>query len=242
MEIPVLFEDKYLVVISKPNGMLVHTSSYSGKSDEETVTRLLAEQLKDPFYTVHRLDRKTSGLLVFCKKPELVKALQRQAEEGSFTKEYLALLRGYMKETGEITSPVKSPYNDKYKEAYTKYESIAQIELPFPVPPYENARYSLVKFRPLTGRMHQLRIHANKISHPIIGDPRYGNRHHNHYFADHLGINQLFLHAGMIRFVHPVKGTEIQISAPLPDFWLDFFKKAHWNEAAEIISQDPYNH
>jgi tRNA pseudouridine65 synthase len=70
--------------------------------------------------------------------------------------------------------------------------------------------------------MHQLRIHANKIAHPIINDPKYGNRHHNHYFQEELGIPYLFLHANNLVFDHPITGNSIAIEAPLPDFWITF--------------------
>jgi hypothetical protein len=85
--------------------------------------------------------------------------------------------------------------------------------------PYETSRYSLVEFTPKTGRMHQLRIHANKISHPIIGDPKYGNRHHNHMFIEKFGIDKLFLHAKSLEFEHPITNEKLKIQVEVPDFW-----------------------
>ena len=92
-------------------------------------------------------------------------------------------------------------------------------EKDFSIPPYPTSRYSLVLMQPQTGRTHQLRIHANKISHPIIGDHKYGNRHHNHYFSDELGLSNLFLHAYRLCFKHPITGNQLNIKAKLPAFW-----------------------
>jgi tRNA pseudouridine65 synthase len=128
------------------------------------------------------------------------------------------LVRGHISDEGIIDSPVKNERGN-YKDALTHFRCLYQIELLIPVQPYPTARYSLVEFLPKTGRMHQLRIHANKISHPIIGDPKYGNRHHNHMFIDHFGLNQLFLHAKSLKFIHPMTNDEVEVRAPIPDFW-----------------------
>jgi tRNA pseudouridine65 synthase len=170
---------------------------------------------------VHRLDRKTSGLLLFAKRASDVSAFQQLFEAQKIEKTYVALMRGHVPETGTIDSPVKNDRGN-YKEALTHYRCLEHLERDFPIPPYEKQRYSIVELIPKTGRMHQLRIHANKIAHPIINDPKYGNRHHNHYFQDVLGIQELFLHAVTLCFIHPFTDQQISLNAAFPTFWNPF--------------------
>ncbi|MGV3631121.1 MAG: RluA family pseudouridine synthase [Bacteroidota bacterium] len=212
-----MYEDAFILVVNKPNDLLVHHSYYARNIEEDSLAEQLRQQGKAA-YPVHRLDRKTSGLILFSKTKAHVPAFQALFESNSIQKKYAALLRGHLAEAGTIDSPVKNDRGN-YKEALTHYRCLQHIELPIPVEPYETARYSFVEFMPQTGRMHQLRIHANKISHPIIGDPKYGNRHHNHMFIEKFGISQLFLHASSLEFKHPLTGELLRITAPLPVFW-----------------------
>lgn len=225
--IPVLYEDAYCIAFAKPNNLLVHHSHYARNIDELS----LVEQLKalgyESVYPIHRLDRKTSGIILFAKDKQIVPPFQALFEVQSIQKKYLALLRGHVPEIGSIETPVKNERGN-YKEALTLFRCIKHFTLAIPVQPYSESRYSLVEFEPKTGRMHQLRIHANKMSHPIIGDPKYGNRHHNHSFIEKLQISELFLHAAELNFEHPFTKERIVIHAPLPDFWQVFFdRKEH---------------
>lgn len=221
MVLEILYEDAYCLIVNKPNDLLVHHSHYARNIEEDSMVELLIQMGFETPIPVHRLDRKTSGVLLVAKKKEYVVPFQELFSNQprlTIKKTYLALLRGHVAESGEITSPVKNDRGN-YKEAHTNFRCLKQYTLPFPVQPYSEARYSLVEFSPITGRMHQLRIHANKISHPIIGDPKYGNRHHNHYFADELGIQTLFLHAKSLEFEHPISKEQIKVEAELPAFW-----------------------
>jgi len=105
---------------------------------------------------------------------------------------------------------------------------LQKIQLNIAVHPYEFSRYSLVKLLPETGRMHQLRIHMNKISHPIVGDYKYGDRFHNRMFENEFNCNNLFLHANSIEFLHPISKNEINVNAPLPADWNKVFKNFNW--------------
>ena len=221
MELEILYEDDYCLIVNKPGNLLVHHSYYARNIEEQSLIQLLKEKGYEAIVPVHRLDRKTSGVILLAKDKTHVKAFQELFDEQQITKSYYALLRGHTAESGEIDSPVKNDRGN-YKEAFTAYRTLKQFELPIPVEPYPAARYSIVEFIPKTGRMHQLRIHANKISHPIIGDPKYGNRHHNHMFEEKLGISNLFLHAHRLAFVHPFSGEKVAIEAPLPDYWNGF--------------------
>jgi tRNA pseudouridine65 synthase len=219
--INILYEDEFCMLINKPSNMLVH-HSYSSRNLSESLSLMeyfMQQNLR--YYPVHRLDFKTSGIILLAKEKENVSSLQHLFETGKIEKCYLALMRGFLSDIGVIDTPVKNERGN-YKEALTIYECIDTFHLNFSVAPYPTARYSKVKLMPKTGRTHQLRIHANKISHPIIGDPRYGNRHHNHYFAEQLGIPFLFLHAHSLSFIHPFLDKEIFVEAPLPEFWNKF--------------------
>jgi tRNA pseudouridine65 synthase len=217
-EIPIIWEDDFCVVVNKPNNLLVHHSHYSRNVEEASLLQLLQNQGFDFLIPVHRLDRKTSGLLILAKKNEFVKKFQELFGNGLIQKKYHALVRGYVAEGGEINSPVKNERGN-YKEALTHFTCIRQIELDIPVFPYETARYSFVEFTPITGRRHQLRIHACKINHPIVGDHKYGSRHQNQLFAEKLNLPNLFLHANELIFEHPITKKTHNFSAEKEDFW-----------------------
>lgn len=219
--IKILFEDDWCLVVYKPNNLIVHHSYYARNIEETSLTDLVREKGWPEACPVHRLDRKTSGLILFAKKAEWVADFQVLFGNGAIEKKYLALLRGHLEMEGEIDSPVKNDRGN-YKEAKTLFCCLEHFERDYVIPPYEKQRYSLVEMIPVTGRMHQLRIHANKIAHPIINDPKYGNRHHNHYFQNELGIHELFLHAHSLRFKHPFTSEWIELQEPLPDFWKTF--------------------
>lgn len=223
VEIPVLFEDEVCLVVNKPNNMLVHHSHFARNIETPSLVELVREMGYETAVPVHRLDHKTSGALIFVKSNEYASAFQQLFDSKSITKTYAALLRGHIAESGTIDSPVKNERGN-YKEALTHYRCLQHVELNMPVEPYPTSRYSLVEFIPETGRTHQLRIHANKISHPIIGDPKHGNRHHNHAFQEQLQLPDLFLHAGKLAFVHPFRNEQVTITAEFPVFWERFFE------------------
>ena len=197
---------------------MVHHSHYARNIEENSLVELLKLQGFETPVPVHRLDRKTSGLILFVKKKEDAAVFQKLFDEDQIQKTYWALVRGFIAKNGVIDSPVKNERGN-YKEALTEFTCLETFERDFKIPPYASQRYSLVEFCPKTGRYHQLRIHANKIAHPIINDPKYGNRHHNHYFQEELGIHELFLHARKLEFIHPVEKDYISIEAELPLHW-----------------------
>lgn len=221
MEIPILYEDEYCLIVNKPNNILVHHSHFARNIEEPSLVERLREQGFDTPIPVHRLDHKTSGVLLVAKSTEWVKQFQELFEAKTITKTYVALVRGHVIAEGVIDSPVKNERGN-YKDAITHFRCLEQVELNIPVVPYATARYSFVEFKPETGRMHQLRIHANKISHPIIGDPKHGNRHHNHFFQERFDLGMLFLHASQLAFVHPITQEKMEVSAEKPAFWNTF--------------------
>jgi tRNA pseudouridine65 synthase len=224
MKIDILFEDEHIIIVNKPNNVLIHNSYYARNIKDDTLLDLLQKQLGLSLYPVHRLDRKTSGVLVLAKKKEFVSIFQELFNSNNIQKTYLGIVRGLVKSTIIVNSPVKNADTKVYKEAETYCEPIFTKELNIPVHPYETSRYSLVKLVPKTGRMHQLRIHMNKISHPLVGDYKYGDRFHNRMFEQKFNCNNLFLHAYSITFTHPFTKLNIEILAGLPKNWQTILK------------------
>ncbi|PHS51823.1 MAG: pseudouridine synthase [Lutibacter sp.] len=228
MKIEILFEDSHIIIVNKPNNVLIHNSHYARNITDDTLLKLLNQQLGYSFYPVHRLDRKTSGVLVLAKLKEEVATFQALFTTNEIIKNYVGIVRGFVHESIHIDSPVKNPDTNLYKEAETLCEPIFTHQLDIPVHPYDSSRYSLVKLTPTTGRMHQLRIHMNKISHPIVGDYKYGDRFHNRMFEQEFSCANLFLHAYAIAFKHPFTGKSIEILAPFPKDWGIIIKKFNW--------------
>lgn len=228
--IEILFEDQYCIAVHKPNNVLVHHSYYSRNIKNDSLLQLLRKQMVNSnFYPVHRLDRKTSGVILLAKDKTYVSKFQDLFTSDAIQKKYYALVRGFCDANGQIDTPVKNPDTGVYKEALTVYRTISQITLNIPVKPYESSRYSVLEFQPKTGRMHQLRKHANKIAHPIIGDHKYGNRHHNQMFEANFDLDLLFLHAYSLSFTHPFTDENLCITKKTPSFWNTFFKAVNWD-------------
>ena len=229
MKIEILFEDDFIIVVNKPNNVLIHHSYYARNIKDDTLLDILKIQQGINLYPVHRLDRKTSGILVLAKQKEDVAIFQALFNSNEIQKTYVGIVRGFVENSILITSPVKNPDTQVYKEAETNCEPLKTKLLDVPVHPYENARYSLVKLIPTTGRMHQLRIHMNKISHPIVGDHKYGDRFHNRMFVNEFDCRNLFLHAHQLEFTHPITTIKIAITANLSNDWHKIFRKFNWS-------------
>lgn len=227
--IPILYQDEYCVVVSKPNNMLVHHAHHSrNKSDEASLLQTLESQLGQRFYPIHRLDRKTSGIMLLATKTDYVARFQALFTHHQIQKTYYGIVRGFAPASKIIDSPVKGRDADVYKDAETHLKSLAQITLNIPVKPYDSSRYSLVELQPKTGRLHQLRIHMNKISYPLINDAKYGDKNHDLMYEREFGWTKLFLHAGSLQFVHPFTQKPLLIKAEFPKDWLDLFVKFGW--------------
>jgi len=228
MQLEILFEDDYIVIVNKPNNVLIHNSYYARNIKDKTLLDLLNTQLKVILYPVHRLDRKTSGTLILAKKKENVKVFQELFNSNKVEKKYLGIVRGFVDNTIKIDSPVKNPDTKVYKEADTYCKPLFTKNVDIAVHPYSSSRYSMVELTPTTGRMHQLRIHMNKISHPIVGDYKYGDRFHNRMFEQQFNCCNLFLHAFSLKFSHPITSKNLVISAPLPKNWNVIMEAFQW--------------
>ncbi len=226
--IEIVHEDDYMVVVNKPNNFIIHESHYARNIRETTLLEFLEQQLGYQVYPAHRLDRKTSGIILLLKEKQLVAQFQKLFTSNTIQKTYYAITRGFSPNFGTIDSPVKNDDTGIYKDALTKYETITTVTLDIPVHPYNNSRYSLIKLMPETGRMHQLRKHLNKISHPIVGDYKYGDRFHNRMFETKLNCIYMFLHAYSIDFQHPITKENLSLKAKFPQDWERLFQKFNW--------------
>lgn len=208
----ILYRSDDLVAINKPNGLLVHRSPIASDADVFAV-QLLRDQLGQKVYPVHRLDRKTSGVLLFALNETMNSEMQQKFMDGEITKTYHAIVRGHTPDRGEIDYPLKRD-DGVTQDAVTHFETLARAEVPFALGKHATSRYSLVQLNPLTGRMHQLRKHMAHIMHPIIGDRPHGCNKQNRFFKEELGMIQMMLHAVSVEFVHPVSGQHLAIEAP----------------------------
>lgn len=214
----ILFEDKNLIAVNKPAGLLVHRT-YLDPHETRFAIQILRNQIGSWVYPIHRLDKGTSGVLLFSKNQEYASIMGEIVLRREFQKVYLAIVRGFTPDVMRINYPVPQGRNEERKPAATAFYSLARTELEHEVGIYSTARYSLLKLIPETGRRHQIRRHLKHIFYPIVGDRRYGDRAHNLFYREILGLPQMFLHAYELKFKHPISSKTIHIKAPMPEHW-----------------------
>ena len=229
MSLEIIYQDSYCLLVTKPNNVLVHHAHHSrNKIDEKSLVQLIEDQLGSRYFPIHRLDRKTSGIILLASKKEYVSTFQALFTNKEIKKVYYGVVRGYSQENRIIDSPVKGRDALVYKEAETHLKRLDKIELNIPVKPYDSSRYSLVELTPTTGRMHQLRIHMNKLSTPLINDAKYGDKNHDTMYREQFGWTNLFLHAGSLAFTHPFSNQELILKSSFPNDWIQLFEKFYW--------------
>ncbi|WP_420837077.1 tRNA pseudouridine(65) synthase TruC [Aliidiomarina iranensis] len=225
--LPIMYRDDDIVIIDKPAGLLVHRSALA-RGEKWFAMQLLRDQIGQHVFPVHRLDRPTSGLLVFALSAEVAYRMSNLFMEHKVQKIYHGVVRGYVNEFGRIDYALKEELDavaDKMakrdkaaQSAVTDYLCLEQVELPFQVSKqHQTSRYSLVKLAPKTGRKHQLRRHMAHIRHPIIGDTNHGDGRHNRFFREHFQIRRLLLAATNLSFPHPVNQQPMHIETPVPE-------------------------
>lgn len=198
----ILFQDDDLVAVNKPSGMIVHRGWANDKQVAMTEVR---DQIGQWVYPVHRLDRGTSGVLLFALSSEVASLLGHSFRERLVQKRYLGIVRGVPAESGIIDNPVPNKDGGERVNAVTSYRRLGVA-----------GRYSLVEAHPHTGRLHQIRRHFKHISCPLIGDVRYGKGEHNRYFRDNFDLQRLALHCHGMALQHPRSETFIELRAELP--------------------------
>jgi tRNA pseudouridine65 synthase len=218
--LPILYVDRDLVVVDKPAGLAVHR----GWAPERDVAMVrVRNALGCHVFPVHRLDRATSGVLVFALHQEAARALGESFAGGAVEKTYLALVRGVLPEEGRIDYPL--PPGEDRNEARVPALSLFVRRAVF-------GRYALVEIRPLTGRLHQIRRHMKHISCPLIGDVNYGKGEHNRWFREHFGLHRLFLHATQIRLPHPGHAETLLVESVLPSELLETLARLRCGDGA----------
>ena len=199
--LPLLYRDAHLLAVSKPAGLLMHPSRIERRARYFAV-QMARDQVGAPVFPAHRLDRPTSGVLLFALSPEVARRLAVAFQNGRIAKTYLAVVRGYAPEAGRIDQPLKQALckiadadvdpDKEAQAAVTAFRRLARVEIDEAVDKYPTSRYSLVAAWPRTGRRHQIRRHLRRLGHPIVGDTSYGQGVHNRFFPPTL---RLFAHA-----------------------------------------------
>ena len=236
-QLTILYQDDYLVAIDKPAGLFVHRS-FMDKEEIYFALQLVRDMLGQYVYPLHRLDKPTSGVLLFALSQDVAQIMGQMFTDKQIAKVYYALTRGYLASEGVIDYPLKPKLDkigDKYasenkaaQEAVTNFKTLNTASLPIAVGRYDSVRYSLVKLQPQTGRRHQLRRHLAHLRHPIIGDINYGDNKQNPFFAEYFGFKRLMLFAQSLSFIHPVSKQAITISAEFDQQWQAVFTKLSW--------------
>ena len=204
LAIELLFVDPHLVVVNKPSGLLVHR----GWDDDDDVAMFrVRDALGQHVHPVHRLDRGTSGALLFARTREVAAALAFAFEERRVEKRYVALVRGVAPDAGLIDHPIPKSEGGPRVSAVTRFRRLATSSV---------ERCSLVDAFPETGRLHQVRRHLRHIDHPLVGDVNYGSGEINRMYRARYGLHRLVLHAHRLAFEHPVTGEALVVRAPLP--------------------------
>jgi len=209
----ILYQDAWCIAINKPHGLLVHRSSIARDADEFAV-QLLRDQVGFQVFPVHRLDRKTSGVLLFATQAEYVAEFQSSMQSDAAQKRYLALVRGFFQDELALDYPLTRD-DGKVQEAQTNFKNIEHFELPVPFGGFPTSRYSLIEAQPLTGRMHQIRKHLNHLRHPIIGDRPHGCNKQNKLFLEQWNMSTMLLHASSLDLNHPFLNTTLKLEAEM---------------------------
>ena len=230
----ILYEDKQLVAVNKPAGLLVHRSRVDIHADSFAV-QTLRDQLGKLVYPVHRIDRPTSGVLLFALDKNSARLLSEQFAQRTVKKTYMAIVRGHTPSKGRHDEPLvekqdrmtdqKAKADKAAQDAVTDFRTIDSWTVPFSTGKYPSSRYSLVEAKPLTGRKHQLRRHFNHMAYPIVGDTTYGDRRHNRLVRECSGVSRLLLVSTRLEFANPTDGGRRVVVAPVGD---EFEKAQAW--------------
>lgn len=208
--IELVFNDEYILIVNKPPKIIVQPSP----DNKTNLTTILKEKLKESLFPCHRLDKETSGLLMYAKSHKIASFLTKQFKERKIEKRYYALVKGVpRRKKGMIESYVIDKegryFKEKPKKATTFYRLIKKF-----------SHFSLLELIPLTGRTHQLRIQLAQIGHPILGEKKYA------YKKDFpINFKRLALHAYFLKFTHPISKEEVTVSVDLAKDIKEFIKK-----------------
>ncbi|MGA7828662.1 MAG: tRNA pseudouridine(65) synthase TruC [Geobacteraceae bacterium] len=239
IQLEILYHDEHFVAVNKTAGLLVHRSDLD-RHETEFALQIVRDQIGRHIYPVHRLDRPTSGVLLFALSPEAARRAGEAFDADAVRKTYLAVVRGITEEAAVIDYPLQElpeRYETKSKarrvdarEALTSYQRLAMVELPLPLGKFPTVRYSLLEVKPRSGRRHQIRRHLKHVFHPIIGDTTYGEGRHNRLFRNELGCCRMLLHAVEISFFHPWSRETVTVRAALDEEFAAVVERLGWQD------------
>jgi len=209
----IIYRDDDIIAINKPNGLLVHRSPIASRETTFAV-QTLRDQVGQDVFLIHRLDRKTSGVLLFALNKETARVLTDQFVVKTVSKRYIAIVRGYFPEIVTVDYALTND-RGKVQNAVTQFKCLKTTELDIPFGKHSTSRYSLIEARPMTGRQHQIRKHCSHLRHPIIGDRPYGCSKQNRLFKEKWGMMTSLLHAAELKLKHPMDGRELVLEAGL---------------------------
>ncbi|MFT4928806.1 MAG: tRNA pseudouridine65 synthase [Phenylobacterium sp.] len=242
----IIYQDEYLVAIDKPAGLLVHRSMID-RHETQFALQMVRDQIGQHVFPVHRLDRPTSGVLLFALNADIARIIGETFAAGQMEKSYYAIVRGFvgndagddegceliidypLKEILDKKSDKKARQDKEAQQAVTHLRTMATAQLPYPVGRYESVRYSLLELMPKTGRKHQLRRHMAHIRHPILGDTTHGDGKQNAFFFDHFQLRRLMLIAGSLTLPHPVSQVKLTLKTEFDQSWLLAFEQLGWD-------------
>ena len=243
----ILYRDAHLIAVNKPSGLLVHRSRIDRQARHYAL-QLLRDRIGQRVYPLHRLDKPTSGVLLFALDPDSARQMMPLFSGGRISKRYLAIVRGYTAETDTIDYPLREELDkmtdagvdpDKPAQtAITRFTRLATVELPVAVGRYATARYSLLSVMPKSGRKHQIRRHMKHIFHPVIGDTTHGDGRHNRFFRGQLDCQRLLLAATEMVFDHPLTETVVCIRAPLDREFSTVIDSLGWSDCIHPLFTD----
>jgi len=219
-EIPILYDDEYLLITNKPAGMLTQASGVPDE-EESNLETTLGLQLGYQVWVAHRLDKATSGLVLVSKAPQHLPALQGLFQDRQVTKIYRAIVVGALEASvGKIDTPLAVPHEaGKEQAALTEYKVLGHHTFSLPYHRPNKLTLTAVQVTLHTGRKHQIRRHFGGINRPLLGDMLYGKDNYNRIPPRVWQVNHLWLHSQQLSFLHPILGIEVNCKAELPESW-----------------------
>lgn len=215
MEIPIIYQDDYLIVVNKPVDLPVHKNDFM-PHDADYLTKLVGDITGKWIYNVHRLDSKTSGLIVLALSSEVAHKMALLFEQKAITKKYVAIVQGEPG-IGKFETKVLVKKKTKFKKpALTNFNTTKTIETEISYGEKQNIKLSIVEIEPETGRWHQIRQHFAQHRFDILGDSHHGDFTLNKIVTEKTGIKRLFLHASVLSFIHPITEEQMSFKSEVP--------------------------
>ena len=235
IEIPIVYKDEDLCIVDKPSNLFVHSNPLAPSAPN--CVSILSNKFDSRVYNVHRIDRPTSGLVLFALSRDSAAELSRQIREGLVVKRYLALVRGHLDKAVEIDHPVPKSKHGEKVEARSTVRPISTTVVDRPVGKFDEGWFSLVEITIETGRFHQARRHLRSIGHHVIGDSSHGDPAQNRFFREEYSVSRMFLRAFYLGFAHPGSGQAMIATAGLTAGWTEILRSLNLILPADLSAE-----